>query len=319
MRHRANPDKLSGFGQKGTWNMNSQKSNQPQETGNTLITGNDLPEIRRIWYNNEWHYAIVDFIKIWTESTNPYDYWHKMKLRADPDLKQFITTHLVSFPMKATDGRRRQTETANRETLLRIVQSVPSKNAEKIKLWLAEVGNQRLEEIEQTSSEIDQLRATYRKKGYDEIWIEARIADLLARNELTTLWQDRGAQNSHYPMLTNILVERTFGFTIKSYKVYKEISQSANLPDNMTPEELAFNILSKTTAKTYHETRESHGINALHQDVIDAGDTTRAARELIEERTGVLIVSKKNAKNLRKIPSKKRMQLSSQEMTRFDQ
>jgi DNA-damage-inducible protein D len=120
-------------------------------------------------------------------------------------------------------------------------------------------------------------------------------------------------------MLTNILVERTFGLTIKSYKVYKEISQSANLPDNMTPEELAFNILSKTTAKTYHETRESYGINALHKDVIDAGDTMRAARELVEERTGVSIVSEKNAKDLRKLPSKKRKELSLRERTLFDQ
>lgn len=279
---------------------------------NALIPNDGLPEIRRVWHDNEWYYSIVDFIKLWTESAKPNDYWRVMKLRADSQLKKVIETSLVSFPMKASDGRRRQTEMANRETLLRLVQSVPSKNAEKIRLWLAQVGNQRLEQIEQGISEIELLRETYRRRGYDNVWIEARIADLLARNELTTVWQERGAQDIHYPMLTNILVERTFGLTIKSYKVYKDISPNSNLPDNMTPEELAFNILSKTTAKTYHETRESQGIDALHQDVIDAGDTTRAARELIEHKTGVPIVSRKNAKDLRKIASQKRKKLPSQ-------
>lgn len=299
----------------------SKQEHQQQESNRALIPSNDLPEVRRIWFENEWYYAIVDFIKIWTESTNAHDYWRKMKARADPELKKVIETRLKSFPMKADDNRRRQTETANRETLLRLVQSVPSKNAEKIRLWLAEVGNQRLEEIEQGQSEIEQLREIYRKKGYDEVWIEARIADLLARNEITTVWQERGAQDIHYPVLTNTLVERTFGFTIKSYKTYKGIAQSANLPDNMTPEELAFNILSKTTAKTYHETRESQGIEALHRDVVDAGDTTRAAREVIEQKTGVPIVSKKNAKDIRRLTSQKeKKRISPQsEKTLFDQ
>lgn len=289
------------------------------ETGKFIISSVNLPEVRRIWYQNEWYYSVVDFIRIWTESPKPNDYWTTLKRRADPELKEVIKTRLISFPMRAADNRMRQTETANRETLLRLVQSVPSKNAEKVRLWLAEVGNQRLEEIEQGPSEIEQLRETYRRKGYDEGWIEARIADLLARNEITTMWQERGAQDVHYPLLTNVLVERTFGYTVKSYKVYKEIPQSANLPDNMTPEELAFNILSKATAKTYHETRDSHGINALHRDAIDAGDTTRAARELIEDRTGVPIVSKKNAKDLRQIaPRRKKKELPQQGNTLFE-
>ena len=297
-----------------------QDLNQQKNQDHTLAPTGNLPEVRRIWHDNEWYYAVVDFIRIWTESPKPNDYWTTMKRRADPELKQVLETRLVSFPMKAMDNRRRQTETANRETLLRIVQSVPSKHAEKLRLWLAEVGNQRLDEIEQGPSAIEQLRDAYRRKGYHEVWIEARIADLLARNEITTVWQEHGAQDIHYPMLTNVLVERTFGFEIKSYKTYKSIPQSANLPDNMTPEELAFNILSKTTAKTYHETRDSQGINALHQDVIDAGDTTRAAREVIEQRTGVSIVSSKNAKDIREIPPKKKKGLlSPQEKTLFDQ
>ena len=263
--------------------------NEQQKLSKALTPGSDLPEVRRVWYKGEWYYSVVDFIRIWTESPKPNDYWTTMKRRADPELKEVIHTHLVSFPMKAADNRMRQTEMANRETLLRLVQSVPSKHAEKIRWWLAEVGNQRLEEMEQEHSELEQLREGYRSKGYDEAWIEARIADLLARNEITTVWQDRGAQDIHYPILTNVLVERTFGFTIKSYKTYKGIAHSANLPDNMTPEELAFNILSKTTAKTYHETRDSQGIDALHQDVFDAGETTRAARELIEQKREFLL------------------------------
>ena len=295
--------------------MSKQES---QEQNTSLVPNDNLPEVRRIWHNNEWFYAVVDFIKIWTESEDSFGYWRQMKRRADLELQHVIDTQLVSFPMKAADGRRRQTETANRETLLRLVQSVPSKNAEKVRLWLAEVGNRRLEEIEQEPIALEQLRNEYRRKGYDDTWIEARIVDLLARNEITVTWKERGAEEIHYPVLTNILVERTFGLTIKSYKVYKSISPNTNLPDNMTVQELAVNALSKATAITFHEARDSQGIGELRRDAIDAGDTTRAARELIEQRTGVPIVSRKNAKDLRQIAPKKKKEILPPRNTLFD-
>jgi hypothetical protein len=267
-----------------------------------------LPEVRRVWDENEWYYAIVDFIALWTESLDPNEYWRKMKRRADPELKSVISSQIKAFSLKSPDKRMRRTECATRETLLRLVQSVPSKKAEEIRRWLAEVGNQRLEELEQQSA-IEQLRESYRKKGYDEAWIETRITDLQARNEITTTWQERGAQQRDYPILTNVLVERTFGLSIKSYKIYKDIPQSAVLPDNMTPQELAFNTLSKTTAQTLHEQRNSQGFEELHRDAINAGDITSRARKMIEQETGVPIVSKKNAKDLRQIAPIKKRQL----------
>ena len=275
------------------------------EEQQSLILDGSSPEIRRVWFEEEWWYAVVDFISLWTDSNDPGRYWRNMKLRADPELKQFIQEHLQTFPLKAADRRMRDIETANQESLLRLVQSVPSKNAEKVKRLLAKWGSEKIDELQQGPAPIELVREKYRKDGYDEAWIEARIGELLARNEITATWKERGADAGDYAVLTNTLTEMTYGLKVKSYKLYKRISPNANLQDNMTLEELAFSILSKTTAKTYHEDRDSQGFQELHRDVHDAGAVTGRARELIERETGRPVVNKKNAKDLKQIPEKK--------------
>lgn len=282
-----------------------------------MVPDESSPEIRRVWYEEEWWYAVVDFIRLWTESNDPARYWRNMKLRADPELKQFLKEHLRTFPLKAADHRMREIETANQESLLRIVQSVPSKNAEKVKLLLARWGTEKLEELQQEPSPIEIARAKYRKDGYDDTWIEARIGELLARNEITATWKERGADEVDYAVLTNTLTEMTFGLKVKSYKLYKRITSSTNLQDNMTLEELAFSILSKTTARTYHEDRDSQGYQELHRDVYDAGKVTGRARELIEQETGRPVVSSKNAKDLKQLPEKKPKRLPPPEQGRL--
>ena len=258
-------------------------------------------------------WVVVDFIAVWTESEDPAMYWRNMKRRADPELKAFMDEALQKFPFKAGDGRLHKIDTATEESLLRLVQSVPSKNAEKIKRILARWGAEKIQELRQELSPVDQKRAAYRKQGYPDDWIETRIAELLARNDLTETWKERGAQEEHYPVLTNVLTEGTFGLTVKSYKSYKKITLKANLQDNMTPTELAFSIISKTTAQQFHETRGSQGITELHRDVTEAGQVTGEARKVIEQATGQSIVSPQNAKDIRKLPekkSKKQKQLS---------
>src|SRR6185312_957404 len=141
--------------------------------------------------------------------SDPGRYWRNMKLRADPELKQFIKEHLRLFPLKDPNNRLRDTETANQESLLRLVQSVPSKNTEKVKSSLAHWGSEKLDELREKPSPIEIERQKYRGAGYDDAWIEARIGELLARNEITAIWKVRGAEGIDYAVLTNTLTEQT--------------------------------------------------------------------------------------------------------------
>ncbi len=270
-----------------------------------------LQEVRRRWHHGEWYYAVVDMIALFTGSPKPYDYWRMMKNRADPGLKAVIDTQIVQFRLKAADNRFRLTDTANRETILRIVQDLPSKHptdfVESIKQWLAQLGEERLEEVEQApEEEFEQLRANYLAKGYDPAWVEERLKNRVIRNELTFEWRERGADDIHFPVLTNELTARTFGLAAKAYKRFKLISERANLQDNMSPTELAFSSLASATAIEYHQRNDSQGIEEITQDVREAGDKTGEVRRFYEEATGITVVSKQNAKDFKQVKGPKK-------------
>lgn len=277
-----------------------------------------LLEVRRTWHQGEWYYAVVDMIALFTGSPKPYDYWRVMKNRADPGLKEIIETRIVQFRLKAADNRLRLTDTTNRETILRLVQDLPSRHptdyVEDIKRWLAHLGEERIEEAEQRASEIDleQLRAQYTKKGYVPAWIEERLKNRIIRNELTFEWRERGAQETHFPLLTNELTERTFGLPVKAYKRFKLISERANLQDNMTPTELAFSSLASATAIEYHQRRDSYGIAEITHDVREAGEKTGEVRQFYEQSTGIPVVSEKNAQDFRLVPGPQQQTLPHQ-------
>jgi hypothetical protein len=284
-----------------------------EQSGNN--TTHDLPvplqEVRRRWYCGEWYYAVVDMVALFTGSPKPYDYWRMMKNRADPGLKAVVDTQIVQFRLKAADNRFRLTDTANRETILRIVQDLPSKHptdfVESIKQWLAQVGEERLEETEQPpEEEFERLRADYRAKGYDPAWVEERLKNRVIRNELTFEWRERGADDIHFPVLTNELTARTFGLPVKAYKRFKLISERANLQDNMTPTELAFSSLASATAIEYHQRHDSQGIGEITQDVQKAGDKIGEVRHFYEESTGIIVVSNQNAKDFKQVKGPKK-------------
>lgn len=272
-----------------------------------------LQEVRRRWYHGEWYYAVVDMIALFTGSPKPYDYWRMMKNRADPGLKEVIDTQIVQFRLKAADNRFRLTDTANRETILRLVQDLPSKHptdfVESIKQWLAQLGEERLEATEQApEEEFERMRAEYLAKGYDPAWVEERLKNRVIRNELTFEWRERGADDIHFPVLTNELTERTFGLPVKAYKRFKLISERANLQDNMTPTELAFSSLASATAIEYHQRHDSEGIEEITQDVREAGDKTGEVRRFYEQSTGISVVSKQNAKDFKQVKGTKTQQ-----------
>lgn len=266
-----------------------------EEEKNLNLALFEQKQLRRVWHKGEWYYSITDVIAILTDSTNPRVYWAKLKERAPSEGFEETLEHIEPIRLKSPDGRFRLTDTANRQTLLRIVQSIPSPRAEPFRLWLAQVGEERLEEIEHPEAAIERVRATYKAKGYDDAWIDARIKNDLIRNELTDEWKERGAQEGiEYAILTNEITKGTFGFTVQVYKEYKLLPTKANLRDHMTPIELALTSLSEATAITYHRERDSQGFPQLKRDATDAGRTAGKARRAIEEDMGRTVVSSEN-------------------------
>ena len=198
-----------------------------------------------MWHNGQWYYSVIDLVGVLTASPQPRTYWNKVKARASTEGFEETLKEVVQLRLKSPDGKFRLTDTATRLTMLRIIQAIPSPLAEPVRLWLAKVGDERIEEVENPEAALEHVRATYRAKGYDDRWIEERIKNDLIRNGLTDKWKERGAQGPDYSILTNVISEGTFGISIEAHKRYKLLppTQKTNLRDHMTYLELAL-ILS---------------------------------------------------------------------------
>ena len=237
-------------------------------------------QLRRVWHKGDWYYSIVDVIAILTESKQPSAYWGVLKARLKSEGLDEALVQIEQLKLKsATDGRFRLTDTANRQTLLRVIQSIPSPRAEPFRLWLAQVGEERFEEIENPEAALDRVRAIYRAKGYDDSWIEERIKNDLVRNELTDEWHERGAKvGVEYAILTNEISQGTFDLSVQAYKHYKLLPTKENLRDHMTTIELVLCSLGEATATLYHRNRDSQGFPALKRDASDAGELAGRTR-----------------------------------------
>ena len=181
-------------------------------------------------YNGEWNYSIVDIIEILTESKNPNDYWYRLKQRLDTEELSELSTNCRQLKLTAKDGKKRPTDCANRETIFRLIQSIPSPNAEPFKLWFAKLAEERIQEVIDPSLAIKRARQTYIKKGYDEEWTNTRIKGIAARNNLTNEWKNRGADTKDYAILTDEISQGTFGITTQQHKNIKGLDKQ-NLRD----------------------------------------------------------------------------------------
>lgn len=256
--------------------------------------------IRRMWYQEQWYYSVIDVVAVLTESVNPNRYWNTLKSRLNTEAGSDILATLVQLKLQSRDNRLRLTDVANRETLLRIIQSIPSPNAEPFKQWLAQVGEERLVEIENPEAAFERIRQQYRNRGYDERWIEERMRADLIRNDLTTEWKERGATEvTQFAILTNTIHEGTFAVSVAGHKTVKSLVKRDSLRDHMTPIELALLSLGEATAIEFHRDRDTHGYQALHQDATDAGATAGRARRVIEADLGRPVVSAENYRGLR--------------------
>lgn len=256
-------------------------------------------EIRKVWYEDDWYFSIIDVVEVLTNSAEPRRYWSDLKIKLKQEGSQ-VYEKIVQLKMKAVDGKLRMTDTANTEELLRIIQSIPSPKAEPFKLWLAQVGSERLEEIVDPEKAITRAKTTYIKKGYDSAWIAQRLKNIDSRKELTDNWKQRGARTSKdYAILTDEIYKNTFDLSTKQYKELKGINNTKrNLRDSMNKLELAITNLAEVTANEMHDINNSIGVESLKTDVIKSGKIAGETREKIENELGKKIATKDNYKEL---------------------
>jgi prophage antirepressor-like protein len=212
------------------------------EDKNKLIIFQDK-KIRRIWHNDEWYFSVVDVVQILTDSNNPRNYWSMLKAR-ESDEGIELSTNCVQLKMEAPDGKLRETDCANTKSLFRIIQSIPSKKAEPFKQWLAQVGYERIEEIENPELGQDRIKKYYELKGYPKEWIDKRLRGMAVRQELTDEWKNRDVKTEQeFAILTNEISNATFGKTVPEYKEFKKLQKkNQNLRDHAQKSEI-FGIL----------------------------------------------------------------------------
>ncbi len=223
-------------------------------------------EIRRIWYEKSWYFSVVDIVAVLTDSTDPKDYWYRMKDRDINTSQIELSTICRQLKLKSSDGKKYLTDCADQQGILRIIQSIPSKKAEPFKMWLAKVGNERIEEIKNPELAMIRMKEIYRAKGYTEEWIEKRARGIAIRNELTDEWKNRGIKHSlEYALLTNEIMTGTFDLKVADYKKLKGLKKE-NLRDHMDDMELIFTMLAEATTTTITKKEDSKGFPKLKED-----------------------------------------------------
>ena len=248
-------------------------------------------EIRKEWHNEEWYFSIVDVIEVLTDSPNPRVYWGVLKNR-EPQL----FTICKQLKMKATDGRNRLTDCANTEGVLRIVMSVPSPKAEPLKLWLAQVGSERIQETENPELGYERMTEIYKAKGYPDEWIKERMQSIDTRKRLTDEWKNRGVkEGQEYSVLTAIIAKGTFNVTPTEHRNIKGLTKpSQNLRDHMTELELILSALGEAVTRTVAVDEDAQGFDENKTAAIKGGKTAGEARERVEIATGKKVVSSEN-------------------------
>mgnify|MGYP000850041170 CR=1 FL=1 len=262
-------------------------------------------QVRSHWDAEEekWYFSIVDVIAVLTDSPNyqtARNYWKVLKNRLNKEGNETVT-NCNQLKMRAADGKMRMTDVADTEQLLRLIQSVPSPKAEPFKQWLAKVGSQRLDQIQDPELSIQQALQDYRRLGYSDDWINQRLKSIEIRKELTDEWQRTGiTDNKDFAVLTNILTKTWSGKTVKEYKQHKGLKKQ-NLRDNMTSTELILNMLAEASTK---DISQANNPNTFDQSIIIAkqgGNVAKVAREELERQTGKSVISSDNAATLRRL------------------
>jgi prophage antirepressor-like protein len=252
-------------------------------------------QIRSVWneFDQKWYFSVQDVVQLLTDTTDVKDYIKKMKKR-DLELNSNWGTICPLVEMIAADGKKRKVQAAHAQGLLRIIQSIPSPKAEPFKLWLAKIGSERLEEIENPELAAQRTRELYKAKGYPDDWIEKRMRSIAIREELTEEWKNRGVKEQvEYAVLTAEISKATFGLTPSEYKKVKGL-KSQNLRDHMTDLELIFSMLGEASTTEIVKTKHPKGFIENKKAARQGGNVAGNARKELEQRTGKKVVAKEN-------------------------
>ena len=258
--------------------------------------------IRTAWdeEKEEWYFSIVDVVGVLTDSVDPTAYWRKLKQRLKAEGNETVT-NCHGLKMTAPDGKKRLTDVADTEQLLRIIQSIPSPKAEPFKLWLAQVGRERIEETIDPELTIERALETYLKKGYTREWINQRLQAIQVRKELTDEWDARGVQKGvEYAILTDEISRAWSGMSTRQYKNLKGLKKE-NLRDNMTTLELVLNMLAEATTTEISKQKAPSTFSENIAVAREGGEAAGIARKAVEERTGVPVITSKNAAQLNQV------------------
>lgn len=256
-------------------------------------------KVRSVWDDEaeEWYFSIVDIVEILSDSKNPTDYLKKMRKR-DEGLAIYIGTNCPQISMLTSTGKHRKTLAGTTKDILRVVQSIPSSKAEPFKQWLAQVGAERINETIDPELAINRAKEDYRKKGYDDAWINQRIQGIKTRNELTDAWKENGVkEQKDFATLTGIIHREAFGVSIKQHKQAKGLKKE-NLRDNMTTLETALTMLAEATTTEFERNEKPKSMEEHRKVARAGGAVANQAKRTIEQRTGQKVVSNKNAKDL---------------------
>ena len=253
-------------------------------------------QIRSVWDNDkeEWYFSVVDVVGTLSDSKDPGAYWRKLKQRLKEEGSE-VVTFCHGLKLKAADGKLRESDVADMQGIFRIIQSVPSPKAEPFKMWLAEVGKERLDEIVDPELTIERALETYLRKGYSREWINQRLQAIQVRKELTDSWQDHGVKEGlEYAILTNEISKAWSGMTTREYKDYKGLKKQ-NLRDNMSTTELILNMLAETATKDIANASNPQGLEENKKVAKRGGNVAKVAKETLEQETGKPVITTKNA------------------------
>lgn len=260
----------------------------------TNITIFEDKQVRRTWHNEQWYFAVNDIVKVLAESTDPQQYIKRMKLR-DPELSVKMGTICTHLDIISKDGKLRKENMSNLEGVFRIIQSIPSKKAEPFKQWLAKVGQERIEEIQDPERAIVRAKNIYTAKGYGDDWISKRMRGINVRNTLTDGWKDRGAKEGlEFAILTNEIYKGTFEKNAKEIKEFKSLRNEDNPRDHMNELEIILTMLGEATTAQITKTNNSKGLPELQKDARKGGRIAGNTRKEIEAETREKVMGKDN-------------------------
>jgi hypothetical protein len=276
--------------------------------------------IRRTWHNEEWWFAVIDIIEVLSESSRPRKYWSDLKKKLQEEGLIQLSDIIGQLKIESSDGKKYKTDCANTEGMFRIIQSIPSPKAEPFKQWLAKVGYERIQEIENPELAAERARQYYKELGYSDEWIAKRLQSIEVRGELTDEWKLRGVKEGlEYSILTAEISEATFGMKPSEYRKFKGLKRE-NLRDHMTNLELIFTMLSEETTKQRAVEKDAKGFDENKKVAIEGGKITGKTLDTYEKETGNKVVSDKNfkhqiaeAKKQKKLEAKKAKQKKKEE------